>query len=259
VAQQTVTDTAPEFRWTTLPDADAYRLQVAGSATFDSLFYDEVVDGPTTVVLGEVLPDDVETGVWRVRAEAEQAAWSTVAHFSVADAPQDRGEAQFLVDAPPVTIYPIENDTVDAAAPSFTWEAVPEASGYRLQVARNESFDDPIVNLTVDQTTSLTLFDVLPEEQAALHWRICALFPNDTEGPWSGTVRFAADPEAEADTDLAAEGEVARAESESPSMERSPVAAGPARHSHTSSAMALAFIGILLVSFLVTIILIMAV
>ena len=259
VAQQTVTDTVPEFRWTSLPDTESYRLQLAGSEAFESLFYDEVVDGPTTLDLSEVLPEDAEAVVWRVRAEAEQAPWSTAAHFVVADEPQNRGDAQFLVDAPPVPIFPIENDTVDAAAPSFTWEAVPEASGYRLQVAPEETFDDRIVNLTVDQTTSLTVFDLLPEEQTALHWRVCALFPNDTEGPWSETVQFKLDPDAGADTDLATEGEVAEEKTDSPSMERSPVAAGPARESHTSSAMVLAFIGVLLVSFLVTIILIMAV
>jgi hypothetical protein len=165
--------------------------------------------------------------------------------------------AQFLVDAPPVPIYPIEGDAVDAAAPAFTWEAVPEAVGYRIQVARAESFDDPTVDLTVDQITSLTLFDALSEARATFHWRVSALFPNGTEGPWSESVRFEADPDAADEADLATEGEGVEAASESSSMARSPMAAGPARESHTSSSMALAFIGVLLVSFLVTIILIM--
>ena len=255
VAQRPVPDAAPEFRWTSIPEAEAYRLQLAETEAFESLFYDEVVEAPTEIALDEVLPEDAEAVVWRVRVEAPQAPWSTAAHFSWGE-PSTSQEAQFLVDAPPVSIYPIEDDVVDAEAPAFTWEAVPEASGYRLQVAHDEAFADPIVDLTVE-TTSLTIFNELPEERATLHWRVAALFPNDTEGPWSAPVRFATDPDAGADTDLAPEGDVPESTSDSSSAARSPVAAGPAQHSQTSSTMALAFIGILLVSFLVTILLIM--
>ncbi len=259
VAQQTVTEEAPEFRWISIPEAGAYRLQLARSEAFEALLYDEVVEEPTTLTLSEVVPDDAETVVWRVRAEADEAPWSSPARFSVAGTLDERDDAQFLVDAPPVPIYPIHGDVVDTDAPAFTWEAVPEASGYRVQVASDEGFDDIIIDLTVDQTTSLTLFGRLPDEAVSRHWRVCALFPNDTEGPWSESVQFETDPEAAADTDFASEGDVAGTEEdESPSVERSPVAAGPARTSQTSGAMALAFIAVLLVSFLLTLLLIVA-
>ena len=56
---------------------------------------------------------------------------------------------------------------------------------------------------------------------------------------------------------LAAPGEEPTASADDPSDANSPVAAGPAREAHTSSAMAFTFMAVLVVSFLITIFLIM--
>jgi hypothetical protein len=258
VAGRTIAESAPEFRWTSVPGADAYRLQLAASDTFTTVYYDETVEGPTTVDLDAVLPEEARTVVWRVQAvtEAEEAPWSVAASFTSADAAADDA-GQFLVNAPPVPIRPIEGDAVDPEGATLTWEGVPEASGYRVQVDTAETFDDPAIDLTLDQTTSLILFEELPDGEAPLYWRVRALFPNDTEGPWSETVQFGTDPEVQdrADEPVATDPE-AEADDE---IRRSAVAAGPAREAHTSSTMAIAFIGLLLVSFLLTVLAIMMV
>ena len=255
VAGRSVTDEAPEFRWTGLPDAETYRLQLAGSETFDPCYYDETVDGPTTVALGEVLPDEVETVVWRVRVETEEEGpWSGPASFTRSDPDDAPASGQFLVDAPPVPIRPIQGDAVDAEAATFTWEGVPEASGYRVQVAPSSAFEEPRVDLTLDQTTQLTLFEELPGEQSPLYWRLRALFPNDTEGPWSEVGRFGTDPDVEGDVPAEAPADAAPDEG---ALDRSPVAAGPAREARTSGTAAIVAIGVLVVSFLITILLVM--
>jgi hypothetical protein len=147
------------------------------------------------VDLDAVLPEEAGTVVWRVQAvtEAEEAPWSVAASFTSADAAADDA-GQFLVNAPPVPIRPIEGDAVDPEGATLTWEGVPQASGYRVQVDTAETFDDPAIDLTLDQTTSLILFEELPDGEAPLYWRVRALFPNDTEGPWSETVQFGTDP-----------------------------------------------------------------
>ena len=262
VAGRPVTADAPEFRWTAVPDAAGYRLQLAASPDFDECYYDERVDGPTTVPLADVLPAEADTVVWRVRAEtSEEAPWCAPASFTAAP-PDDREEdAQFLVDAPPVPIRPIQGDAVDAEAATFTWEGVPEASGYRVQVGPSPDLDDPIVDLTLDQMTTLTLFGELPREQE-VYWQVCALFPNNTAGPWSGTSGFGTDPDVEPDVPVEAEPEAPDEEADAPdeptpSVERSAVAAGPAREARTSSTTAMVAIGLLVVSFVLTIVLIM--
>lgn len=263
VAGRPVTADAPEFRWTTVPDAAGYRLQLAASTDFDECYYDERVDGPTTVPLAEVLPAEAETVVWRVRAQtSEEAPWCAPASFTTTP-PDDREEdAQFLVDAPPVPIRPIQGDAVDAEAATFTWEGVPEASGYHVQVGPSPDVGDPIVDLTLDQTTTLTLFGELPQERDELYWRVRALFPNNTAGPWSGTSGFGTDPDVEPDVPVGTEHEAPEEETDapdepSPSVERSAVAAGPAREARTSSTMAMLAIGLLVVSFILTIVLVL--
>jgi len=257
VAGRTIAESTSEFRWTAVPDADTYRLQLAASDSFTTVYYDETVDGPTTVDLDAVLPEEAGTVVWRVRAvsEATEAPWSVAASFTSADAaPDDTG--QFLVNAPPVPLRPIDGDAVDADGATLTWEGVPEAGGYRVQVDSEKGFDDPSVDLTLDRATTLTLFEELPDGAASLYWRVRALFPNDTEGPWSETVRFGTDPEVEGRADEPA---AADAEGADESIRTSAVAAGPAGEAHTSNGMALAFIAVLVVSFLLTILAIMMV
>jgi hypothetical protein len=256
-----VTDEAPEFRWTALPDTTDYRLQLAGSKAFDACYYDEPVDRPATLPLGDVLPEDADTVFWRVRAETDETApWSEAAAFTRRAAEPDSG-GQFLVDAPPVPIRPVHGDGVDADAATLTWEGVPEASGYRVQVASTVDFGDPEVDLTLDETTTLTLFGELPAERASLYWRVQALFPNGTDGPWSDASRFGTDPDVEAS--VAAEGEPPGADAPTREPERSPAhsprAAGPALDARTDSMAALVAIAVLVVSFLLTILLIMVV
>jgi hypothetical protein len=258
VAGRPVAADAPTFDWTPVPDAETYRLQLAATDAFDTIYHDETADGPTSVALADVLPDDAGEVVWRVRAEApEQTPWSTPARFD-ATAP-DAGEArEFLIDAPPVPVHPIQGDAVEASAAAFTWEAVPEASGYRLQVGEEAALDDPLLDLTLDRATSITLFEMLPPERSTLYWRVRGLFPNESEGPWSDTAGFGTSPDVAAEEEaVVAEGEAPDTGPDAPSPENSPVAAGPAQDARTSQGMALTFIAVLLVSFMVTILLVM--
>jgi len=255
VAGRTVTDEAPAFRWTAVPDAPDYRLQLAGSSDFEACYYDEVVDRPATVTLGQVLPDEAETVYWRVQVgTGGEAPWSNPAVFTITEVEPDPG-AQFLVDAPPVPIRPVRGDAVDTGAATLTWEGVPEASGYRVQVASGPDVEEAAIDLTLDRTTTLTLFDELPPERQSLYWRVRALFPNDTEGPWSETHRFGTDPDVE--EAAVPEEPAAAASADAVPPERSPRAAGPAAAARTSSMEAVVGIGIFVVSFLLTILLIM--
>lgn len=255
VAGRSVTDDAPTFDWTPVPGAGAYRLQLAATDAFETIYYDDTVEGPTSVPLADVLPDDTTTVVWRVRAQTgPEAPWSTAARFDVSGAAADGGE--FRVEAPPVPVHPIEGDAVDAQAAGLTWEAVPEASGYQVQVGETDALDDPAVDLTLDRTTTLTLFEMLPAEASPLYWRVRALFPNGTEGPWSETARFGTEGEA-AEEAMQPVDEPAAPDVDPPSPEHSPMAAGPAQEAHTSSAMALTFVVVLVVSFVLTLLLIL--
>lgn len=248
VAGQTVAAASQEFRWTAVPDAEAYRLQLAATDAFDTVYYDDTVDeAAVDIALADVVPEETEAFVWRVRSESDEqpTPWSTVASVAVGDSAPDP-DRQLQVDAPPVPIRPISGDAVETDGVTLTWEGVPEAAGYRVQVAPTEAFDDPFVDFSLDQTTTLTLFDTLPAEQEPLYWRVQVLFSGATEGAWSEGVQFSTNPDS--DDDFEPEG----GDDEPASVERSAVAAGPAREAHTSPTMAILFIGFLVISFLLT-------
>jgi hypothetical protein len=251
VAGRPVDTEPPVFGWTPIPGATRYRVQVAGTEAFESALYDDVTERGAALPLGSMLPDGATTIYWRVRAETEEerSVWSEPAHFAVPTAERAAEDAALRGDAAPVPLQPegTGEAPVDQGAVPFSWEAIPEASGYQLQVAPTESVADPHVDLTVDRTTSVTLYDVLPVEAATYHWRIRALFRVADPGPWSSPVAFAVAPLATEEEDLAPEAADPQASAR---------AAGPATEARTSRALSLTVSLIAVLSFLATIALI---
>jgi hypothetical protein len=250
VAGRPVETDAPVFAWTPVPDATHYRLQIATTDDFASPLYDETTDRGAAIPLGALLPDDVTTVYWRVRADAEDEAlseWSAAAHFAVASTASGDVEGGLRVEAAPVPLQPdAEQAPLDRQAVPFTWEEVPEASGYQLQVAETEDFVDPTLDFTVDRTTSITLYDGLPPEPTTLHWRIRSLFRAADPGPWSAARSFTIAPPTEGDRDLAPEtGGLASAR-----------AAGPVLEARTSASFSLLVSLLAVLSFLVILLLI---
>jgi len=251
VAGRPVDTEPPVFSWTPIPGATRYRVQVASTEGFESVLYDDVTERGAALPLYSVLPDGATTIYWRVRAETgeEGSVWSEPAHFAVSGAEREAEDAALRVDAAPVPLQPegTEEAPVDQSAVPFSWEAIPEASGYQLQVAPTENVADPHVDLTVDQTTSLTLYDVLPVEATMYHWRIRALFRVADPGPWSRPVPFAVAPPATEEDDLAPEAADPQASAR---------AAGPATEARTSRTVSLTVSLVAVLSFLATIALI---
>lgn len=258
VADRTVMMESITFRWTSIPDATEFRIQLSPSDDFEPISHETVVTGPSTIALDEVLPGKARRVFWRVRVnDRKDAPWSSAASVLVSEEAHDQ-RGDFLVDAPPVPLRPIEGEAVVPVGTTLTWEPVPEASGYRVQVGASDTFEDPIVNLTLDRTTYLTRYEPLPDGQGPLCWRVRALFPNETEGPWSKTVHFrteSASTERNKPTTAGAH----QTQAAEVSVRESPVAAGPARESRTSGGMAWTVISVLVVSFALTVLLIMLV
>lgn len=252
VAGRPVDSDTPVFDWTPVPDAAHYRIQIASTEAFDSIHYDETAGRGSAISLRSVLPDEVTAPCWRVRAEGEEDAvsdWSDPAHFAVSSAEQEGEEEALRVEAPPVPLQPDgRRDTpVNPQAVSFSWEEVPEASGYQLQVASDEDFADPVVDLTVDQTTSVTLYDVFSSGDASFSWRIRPLFRVADPGPWSTPVSFTLTPPSEEDEEFAPEAADPQASAR---------AAGPVTQARTSRAFSLTVSLLALLSFIATIVLI---
>jgi hypothetical protein len=239
------------FSWTPVPGAVRYRVQVASTEAFGSVHHDAPMERGTALPLASVLPEEASTAYWRVRAEAagaEPSAWSAPAHFALASDDAAETERSVRVDASPVPRYPDRNDTpVDQSAVPFAWEEIPGASGYQLQVAPTADFADPSVDVTVDRTTSVTLYNVLSLEVTSFHWRVRPLFRDADPGPWSDARAFAVAPPQEDEDALATPSDDPRATAR---------AAGPVQQARTSSTFSVLVGLFTLVSFIAVVLLI---
>lgn len=251
VAGQSVEEASPAFDWTPVPGAARYRVQVAGTEAFEAVHHDAVMERGAACALASVLPAGTTSVYWRVRAEAEgeaPSAWSAPAHFSVAaDEASTDAPPSVRVDASPVPLHPTHEDVpLRPAAASFTWEGIPAASGYELQVARTKACVAPLLAVTVDRVTALTLYDTLPEERGSLYWRVRPLFRAAAPGPWSEARRFG----------VASQGddEVPAVPAEDPRATAR--AAGPVQQARTSGTLSIAVGLFALLSFLAIIALI---
>jgi hypothetical protein len=248
VAGRPVDTEPPVFSWTPIPEATRYVVQVASTEAFESLHHDGVMERGSALPLGSTLPDGATTLFWRVRAETEEerSVWSETAHFAVPAAEPEAEEAAPRVDASPALLHPEDTKDVpvDPSTVPFSWDAIPEASGYELEIASTENFADPDVELTLDRTTSVTLYDVLPVEAATYHWRIRPLFRGAEPGPWSRPTSFAVAPPAADQDNLAPE---------AADPQTSARAAGPALEARTSRALALTVSLVAVLSFLAVI------
>jgi hypothetical protein len=86
---------------------------------------------------------------------------------------------------------PDASANVETLTPTLTWSNAYLAQGYDVQVSGDETFETPVVNISAQPDTSLTITDPLAEE-TRYYWRIRAMRPGKV-GEWS-EVRFFTTP-----------------------------------------------------------------
>lgn len=79
----------------------------------------------------------------------------------------------------PVLVAPRSQSVVNGNRITFLWKPVRKARSYRLQVARQPSFDDVIYESEALNRTEFTLRGEIPTDQDTYYWRILA---EDDEG-----------------------------------------------------------------------------
>ncbi|MFZ5902859.1 MAG: M4 family metallopeptidase [Chloroflexota bacterium] len=176
------TDYTPTFTWSmppTSPPFDHFMLQVDDNADFSSPEVDEtnLAASPFTPT-SDLAPNT--RFYWRARAvnaTGEMGNWSVSRYFRTAL-------------TPPVLTSPPNGDTPSDATPTFTWNPVAGATGYTIQVSKNDTFTQLVLNKTA-ATNSYTPTAALPAN-IPLFWRVKA---NGANGPslwsdptWSFTV-----------------------------------------------------------------------
>lgn len=180
--------------------ADAYQLEVAADEAFEDVRYNALHTENRARLFELFSPDDA-VYFWRVRAQQgdDWGAFSEPAFFrSVSaeelSAPRKKPARQGI----PVPVAPIGNAPVDGGAVPLRWRSVPGARAYQIQVGADRDFSDPVVDLTLEPSNSLTLYGLLPESGTPFFWRVRCRGTKDWSH-WSRTARFRAVPDAVAE------------------------------------------------------------
>ena len=174
----TCVERAQSFRWSFVPNAIGYHLQVTESSGDwgNSIINDSTIQG--TSVFYE-LPDNEMTYYWRVGSR-----YSSSTSFS--------SEWEFTTNkAPSIGNFPIDQSTCVDQNVIFDWVEVQDADNYELQVSTNLNFTDFEINQS--NISSNTFQTDLDDSFTTYYWRVRAHYVNNTEpctSEWSAPLQF---------------------------------------------------------------------
>lgn len=144
--RDTVSTNVVQFRWEELPQAEDYRIQVAipDFVAPQEYIVDSVVSG--TVAAFALAPGDHE---WRVRGQ------NTSSHTEYSLRRLVVRAASSLQDLTPILISPAQNAYLVAADIGFSWQPLPGAEDYRVEV-RQDDAGGPVLQAQVVSGTTAT-------------------------------------------------------------------------------------------------------
>jgi len=168
----------PQLKWNAANYADSYKLQVATDNSFTNLVVNQSGLTGTTYDLSGLNYN--QTYYWRVRGTniAGDGPWSDIWDFKtmIATLP-----SQVSLNSP------IDQETEVPSSTTLTWNTAANATTYQVQVSKNSSFTNLIVNQTGLTGTSYNLTGL--DAATTYYWRVRG---NNSfgDGPWSVTRSF---------------------------------------------------------------------
>jgi hypothetical protein len=179
LSMQTGSGTAvpPVFRWDPIAGASNYHVLIARDALFTTIV-ENVVTNATAYAPRADYKDENTHYYWVV-----MPAGTTCLCDWHSDDPQSFDKAS----NPPAPVGPVGGTAVNTQ-PTFRWAPAVGAKTYRLQVAQDMTFSDPIDDVTTD-STSYTSLKTYPAD-TVLYWRVRANDWNDNGLNWSPPVTF---------------------------------------------------------------------
>ena len=182
----TTTGRVPYFTWKPLAGKQSYYVLVAKDPSFSNLvdyaFTKVPAYAPRTGFGPRTYPDETTLYYWAVLPASFADGTGAVGNPLLA-APQSFQKQS----TPPTRLAPADG-TQFFNQPTFRWTPAEGARRYRLQVAQDPSFGNPIDDLTTD-STSYTSNTTYPAD-TVLYWRVRADDENGVGLTWSATGTF---------------------------------------------------------------------
>jgi hypothetical protein len=166
--------------WRPVPEAVAYRVQLAADADFHALAADIETAQPQASVAPGV------DGTYWVRARS-------IDRFGIEGTDAVVRITQHVLPAAPAPAAPADAAKLSGPTVSFDWTPVPQAAHYALQVAPGADFAQPAV---VRADPAAAHADLAAPAPGSYAWRVAAVNARGETGPWSAVRRFALRPAA---------------------------------------------------------------
>ncbi len=162
VGEEITNNNIPDLSWPAVPGAAGYVIEFDTSPYFNSANLFRVSVGTNNYIASSPFAD--ATWYWRV---ATRDSFSDVGRFSII--------RHFVIDTqPPRTpslLTPGNFSWVETQSPTFTWENIPDAHTYILQISYDALFSSPFEYDNI-QTPNYTLNTTLWE--GYYYWRVAA-------------------------------------------------------------------------------------
>lgn len=178
----------PVLKWTDVPVAQSYELQVSRYSNFGTLIVEKSLS-TTSYTFTTALSGSTKY-YWRVRAVYfdTYSIWST-AYFTTGTCGDGDGGGGAL-PAPSLT-SPVNNTTwTQSLNPTFQWQTVTGASSYTIQISRSSSdFSGTNLVKSVSVYNTYYYIDTALSNCTSYYWRVRAV-DNDSVGSWSSVWKF---------------------------------------------------------------------
>jgi hypothetical protein len=177
----------PLFMWRPVAGANSYFVLVAKDANFTNIVDYAFTQLPVYAPRGTLGPttysDEVTRYYWAVLPEGGADGSGTQGNPLAAAA-----QSFYKQSTPPQRIAPVDGGAPIADQPTFRWTSVTGARTYRLEVAQDPSFSNPIEDVTTD-STSYASNTTYPAD-TVLYWRVRANDENAIGLTWSTAGNF---------------------------------------------------------------------
>ena len=162
--------------WEIVDGAVQYHLQVAKDENFDSLFFDKPV-GFDVFRLPELDLGNIKYW-WRVKADNG----ANISEYS---------ETRIFYSSikAPILIYPEMNEDSITIQPTFTWQPVSGATGYRFQLNSAPNFAENRMLIDTDTITTNSFTPPTLQPKKSHYWQVFSL-TDEYQGPKSEFRRF---------------------------------------------------------------------
>lgn len=167
-----------EVKWRAVEQGQRYRVQASNTDTFDTL----LADLETTDAVAKLPPLPEGSYFLRVRAIDRQGleGYDATARFVAQTLPE-----------PPFAIAPNTDRLVREVQPEFLWADVADAAAYRLELADNARFQNPL-SLRQGKDSRLRAPQALAPGR--YYWRIASDASNGRQGPYGDPMAFTVQP-----------------------------------------------------------------